>query len=262
MRGIVLEWKKEKRTGILPAFLGGGILAGAVPLANMAFRSEMYLKQYTPWMQVSRTPFAILLDANWQMMAMLNMLLVVTGACLLYHTEYADNGLQKMRTLPLWEGTCFLGKTVLLFFLSLLLLAIEAGAIAFCAGHWFEGAMEGISAWLELGLYFGYAFLRMVPCILLSLLVAEACRNMWISLGIGVLCLFTATLLPAQVMSSGKIQFLAFFPFAMPFRMTTDMEGILENVAGGMWDLYAAAIWAAVLVLAGWLYRKGRRAWA
>ena len=62
---VSLECKKVKRTGFLPAFFGGGILAAAVPVINMAVRSEMYLNQ-------QGSPIQILLGANWQMMAMLN----------------------------------------------------------------------------------------------------------------------------------------------------------------------------------------------
>ena len=41
--------KKAKRTGFYPPhFLCGGILAAAVPIVNMAVRSEMYLGQQTP----------------------------------------------------------------------------------------------------------------------------------------------------------------------------------------------------------------------
>lgn len=72
---VSLECKKVKRTGFLPAFLGGGILAAAVPVINMAVRSEMYL-------DLPGNSIQILLDANWQMMTMLNVLLVVAGACL------------------------------------------------------------------------------------------------------------------------------------------------------------------------------------
>ena len=39
---LSLECKKAKRTGFIPAFLCGGILAAAVPIVNMAVRSEMY----------------------------------------------------------------------------------------------------------------------------------------------------------------------------------------------------------------------------
>ena len=128
---VSMECKKVKRTGFLPAFFGGGILAAAVPVINMAVRSEMYLN-------LSGNPIQILLDANWQMMTMLNVLLVVAGACLLYHTEYADNAMQKMKSLPIRESSIFLGKAVLTVFMSLFVLVIEAGAVAFCTYHWFE----------------------------------------------------------------------------------------------------------------------------
>ncbi len=62
---VSLEWKKVKRTGFLPAFFGGGTLAAIVPIINMAVRPERYLNQ-------QGSPVQILLDANWQMMAMLN----------------------------------------------------------------------------------------------------------------------------------------------------------------------------------------------
>ena len=81
---LSLECKKAKRTGFIPAFLCGGILAAAVPIVNMAVRSEMYVGQQS-------SPMQILMGANWQMMVMLNILLVVAGSCLLYHTEFADN---------------------------------------------------------------------------------------------------------------------------------------------------------------------------
>ena len=67
---LSLECKKAKRTGFMPAFLCGGILAAAVPIVNMAVRSEMYVGQQS-------SPMQILMGANWQMMAMLNILLVV-----------------------------------------------------------------------------------------------------------------------------------------------------------------------------------------
>lgn len=49
---LSLECKKAKRTGFIPAFLCGGILAAAVPIVNMAVRSEMYLGQQNSPMQI------------------------------------------------------------------------------------------------------------------------------------------------------------------------------------------------------------------
>ncbi|MDE5587979.1 MAG: ABC transporter permease [Acetatifactor sp.] len=235
---VFLECKKIKRTGFLPAFLGGGILAAAVPVVNMAVRSEMYITQHG-------TPVQILLRANWQMMAMLNVLLVAAGACLLYHTEYADNAMQKMKSLPIRESSGFFGKVILTILMSALVLVTEAGAMAFCSYHWF-GIRNGL--WSELCENFGYAFLLTMPCIVISLLISEACRNMWVSLGIGVVCIFTATMLPTNNFA------LSIFPFAIPFQMLagTDMTRIMHYI-------YAAVAELAVFSLAELIFIKVRR---
>lgn len=238
---VFLECKKIRRTGFLQAFIGGGILAGAVPVVNMAIRSEIYQTK-------QGSPVQILFSANWQMMAMLNVLLVVTGACLLYHTEYADHAMQKMKSLPVREISIFSGKVILTILMSLLILVIEAGATAFCAYYWFE-IRSGF--WEELGRNFGYAFLLMLPCLVLSMLISEACKNMWISLGIGVVCVFTATMLPTDNFA------LSLFPFATPFQMFTGTD--LAQVTR---YIYAAAAETFVFGLAELLLIKIRRSFA
>ena len=231
---VSLEWKKVKRTGFLPVFFGGGILAAAVPVINMAVRSELYLNQ-------PGSPIQILLDANWQMMAMLNVLLAVSGTCLLYHTEYADNAMQKMKSLPIRESSVFLGKAVLTVFMSLFVLGIQAGAVAFCSYHWFE---IGSGFGGELCKCFGYSFLLMLPCTILSLLISEACRNMWVSLGIGVVCVFTATMLPAADFA------LSLFPFALPFQIFsgTDMAQSTHFICVAASELAVCGIAQLILV--------------
>ena len=231
---VSLECKKVKRTGFLPAFIGGGILAAAVPVINMAVRSEMYLNQ-------PGSPIQILLGANWQMMAMLNVLLAVAGACLLYHTEYANNAMQKMKSLPIRESSIFFSKAVLTIFMSLFELVIEAGAIIFCSYHWFE---IGSGFWGELCKCFGYSLLLMLPCIILSLLMSEACKNMWVSLGVGVVCVFTATILPTTNFA------LSLFPFAMPFQIFvgTDMSQSMHYICGAVIELAVCGLAQLILV--------------
>ena len=53
----------------------------------------------------------------------------------------------------------------------------------------------------------------MLPAVFGSLWIASACRNLWVSLGIGVVCIFTATLLPVKSFA------LSLFFFAMPFQI-------------------------------------------
>ncbi|MCM1119609.1 MAG: ABC transporter permease [bacterium] len=235
---VSLECKKVKRTGLFPAFFGGGILAAAIPVINMAVRSEMYLN-------LQGGPIQILFDANWQMMAMLNVLLVIAGACLLYHTEYADKAMEKMKSLPVRESSIFFGKAVLTIIMSFCVLVIEAGAVIFCTYHWFEA---GNGFWGELCRYFGYSLLLMLPCIILSLLISEACKNMWVSLGIGVVCVFAATMLPASSFV------LSLFPFAMPFQVfaSTDITRPIHYI-------FAVIVELAVLCLAQFIFVKVRR---
>lgn len=233
-----LECIKVKRTGFLPVFIGGGIVAAAFPIINIAVRSEQFLSQ-------QGSPVQILINANWQMMAMLNVLLIVSGACLLYHTEYDNNALQKMKSLPISENSVFLGKAVLTVIVSLFVHVIEAGAVTLCICHWFE--IES-SIWGELCRYFGYSFFLLLPCVILSLLISEACKNMWVSLGIGVVCVFTATMLPTTDF------FLSLFPFAMPFQVFAS-TGITQS----MHFIYATIVEIVVLCLVQLTFVKVRR---
>lgn len=201
---IALECKKMKRTGFYPAFIVGGVLASCLPVLNMAVRSEIYTG-------LSQPPVRILLDANWSMMAMLNILLIISGACILYHTEYADNAVQKMHTLPIRESGMFFAKYILMTGMSIIVLIIEAVTIAFCSLHWFE---QSTDMYLDLLKNFGYFLVLLLPAILLSLGISSMCSNMWISLGIGVVCVFMANM----ILSTDKF-ILLLFPFALPFQI-------------------------------------------
>lgn len=198
-----LEWNKVKRTGFLPAFIAGSLLSAAVPIVDMAVRSDMYT-------QLKGTPIQILMNADWQLMAMLNVLLCIAGACLMYHTEYADNGIQKMCTLPIKEHHLFFCKFALITVMCAVVFTLEAAGITFCSINWFKISSD---FWFELLKSFGYAFMLMLPSILSSLLIASLCKNMWVSLGIGVICVFLATMLPMNHFT------LSVFPFALPFRI-------------------------------------------
>ena len=103
---LFLEWKKLKRTGYITVYMGCGLFASAFPLVQMAVRQETFLSH-------PGNPLDILMNANWQMIAMLNILVSICGACLMYHTEYAEKGWEKMSVLPIHTGKLFLGKCTL-----------------------------------------------------------------------------------------------------------------------------------------------------
>lgn len=207
---IGLECKKVRRTGFGPAFLAGALLAAAFPVIQMAARTELFLS-------LPETPVKILLDANWQLMAMLNILLVITGACLLYHTEYAEHAILKMCMLPIRESSLYAAKAILLAGMCLAALLIEAAVVILCGLYWFPGA-DAAGMLAEAGRHFGVSLLLTLPVVSVSLGIASAFENMWVSLGIGVVCVFTATLLPTDVW------ILSLFPYALPFQTVSGLS--------------------------------------
>lgn len=257
MMNLTLEYKKIKRTGIIPGCLAGGILAAAIPILDLAVRSE----QYTQLMQ---PPIYTIFQADWQMMSMLNMLLVITVACMMYHTEYADHAINRMTTLPLREEEIFFIKCLLLSGMCLIILIIEMLSLIFCTLHWFGGeggaytvfygtsfASSYMALMKDLLYNFAYCFCMLMPVVIFSLMAASACKNMWISLGVNVVCVFMATMIPVRYFV------LSIFPFALPFRILGEEE--LGRAAG-----YLAAALAEVLVLGGAeiIFLKVRRATA
>lgn len=238
-----LEIKKVRHTGFGTAFLAGAVFSAAFPVIQMAARTELFLS-------IRETPVKILLDANWQLMAMLNILLAVAGACLLYHTEYADKAILKMCMLPIRESSLFAAKALLLAIMCLAALLMEAAAICLCGLFWFPGTDPG-SLLSETGIHFGVSFLLMLPVVLVSLGIASAFENMWISLGIGVLCVFTATLLP-----TGRFV-CSLFPYALPFQI---ISGISQEALRNY--LFAGTAEVLAICAIETLFLKVRQLWS
>lgn len=239
---LSLEMKKLKRTGIFPAFLIGALLVGAFPIVNMLARAETFTS-------LPGEPLTILAEANWQMMSMINLLVLLCGACMMYHTEFADNGFQKMEMLPLSSAGLFFGKLVILLLLLALMLLTETASLAFCAGHWFPGSVFSLR---EYALSAGFWFIATLPTVILTLLIASAFPNMWISLGIGVILLFTVSVFPQDN------PVLILFPFSTPYQILA-----LARENGTVASLLTACA-AEILALSGaeLLYQKIRRCFA
>ena len=203
---IFLEIRKLKRTGYLSAFLGAGILSSAFPVINMRVRSETYIS-------LSGDPFGILMDANWQMTAMLNILITICGACIMYHTEYAENGAQKMETLSVKPIRLFFSKFLIASGMLAIMILLEMTAITGCAFYWFSGFTFDFVTVVKNA---AFQFMVCLPTVMLMLLISSMCKNMWLSLGIGVILVFTLSILPQDNLV------LSLFPFSSPYQ-TLDM---------------------------------------
>ncbi|HJB01362.1 MAG TPA: ABC transporter permease [Candidatus Mediterraneibacter merdavium] len=197
-----LEIKKLKRTGYFPAFLGGSLLAATFPLVNMLVRPESFTS-------LPGDPFRILTDANWQMMAMLNVLTAICGACMMYNIEHANNGSQKMDVLPVRTGSLFLGKFVIAALTMAMMNVVETITLMGCSLHWFPSYKADPAGLLCTALF---QWAVALPTVMLMLVIASACKNMWVSLGIGVILVFTLSIFPQDH------TVLSLCPFSSPYQ--------------------------------------------
>lgn len=226
---IPMEYRKLKSTGFVPAFLAGGLLAALIPVINTAARPNTFNG-------LTGDPLSILLNINAQMVLLLQLVLIVCGACIMYHTEYADRALRHMLALPLKPEQIYFGKAVVLILAFFALLILEGLGLAFCAAHWFS--LSG-SFFPDLLKHLGSMALLGTPTILFMLMVSSWCENMWVSLGIGVVFLSTVT-----VLTGGPFP-LKLVPFLTPFAgLEASGSGLTHLLIG------AAAETAALIILA------------
>lgn len=235
-----VECTKIKRTGFAWIFLAGGAFGAAIPVLNTAFRTEIFLDK-----ALGASPVRVLMEANWQMIAMINLLLVILGAAILYHIEYDNNGIQRMDALPVRPMKLFDKKLVLLVCFSLLSVILEMAGMLICLYVWFLPGAESLA---ELGRYAASEAMLMLPVTVLMLAVSSVCRNMWITLGIGVIGIFYAT-----IMMSASF-WITLVPFSMPFKLLPGMERGMELKYAA-----AAAAQTALFLAVSYILQNRRR---
>ena len=236
---LLIESRKLKRTGYLPAFLAGGVLAAAFPVVYMMVKAEEMTS-------LSGSPISLLMSANWQMMAMLNLLVSICGACMMYHTEYADNGMQKMLVLPIRQGSMFFGKCIIAALGLSAMVVIETAVFAGCAKYWFPGYVFDLTEILKTA---GFQIVVTLPTVMLMLVIASACRSMWVSLGIGVILVFTFSIFPQDN------AVLSLFPFASPYQT---LSAAMENSRAALF-LMGCGIETVLFGIAEVIFLKARR---
>ncbi len=232
----ILECKKLKRTALLPALVLGGILAAALPVIDLLARADSIVNPSIP-------PLNNLMNSDWMLMAMLNSFLMVLGTCIIYHIEFADNAIQRMDTLPIRPWSIFLSKFILLAIAFVIVFLIEGISLYFCIWKWFSfesGMLRNLAQLMA------YAFLLSLPVLSLMLAVSSFCKNMWITVGIGVIGLFAAMLLQ-------YVQGMQYFPFLMPYQPP------LKGIKADSTLCIAAAAETVVFLVAGIILSKVRR---
>lgn len=89
MRALVIELRKEKRTGVIPVLLAVGILGAAYAFVNFLVRKDTLLN-------LPLAPMDVLLTQLYGMIMILNLFGIVVAACMVFHLEFKGSAVKNV----------------------------------------------------------------------------------------------------------------------------------------------------------------------
>lgn len=176
MNSLMIELRKEKRTGVIPVLYAVGILGAAYAFVNFMVRKETLLS-------LPLDPMDILLTQLYGMMMVINLFGVVVAACMIYNMEFKGNAVKKMYMLPVSVPSMYLSKFVVMTVMLLFAVALENAALARIGMVELPQGAFDMRAVVSFSLY---SFITTMPTLSFMLLIASRFENMWIPLGVGV----------------------------------------------------------------------------
>ena len=176
MNSLMIELRKEKRTGVIPVLYAVGILGAAYAFVNFMVRKETLLS-------LPLDPMDILLTQLYGMIMVLNLFGVVVAACMIYNMEFKGNAVKKMYMLPVSVPSMYLSKFVVMTVMLLFAVALENAALARIGMVELPQGAFDMRAVVSFSLY---SFITTMPTLSFMLLIASRFENMWIPLGVGV----------------------------------------------------------------------------
>lgn len=209
MNALMIELRKEKRTGVIPVLFAVGVLGAAYAFVNFMVRKETLLS-------LPLDPMDILLTQLYGMIMVLNLFGVVVAACMIYNMEFKGNAVKKMYMLPVSVPSMYLSKFVILTVMLLFAVALENAALARIGMVELpQGAFS-----LRAVVYFSlYSFITTMPTLSFMLLVASRFENMWIPLGVGV-----AGFLSGMALAAADAALLMVHPFVIMLKPAVAMS--------------------------------------
>ncbi len=235
MRALVIELRKEKRTGVIPVLLAVGILGAAYAFVNFLIRKDTLLN-------LPLNPMDVLLTQLYGMIMILNLFGIIVAACMVYNMEFKGSAIKKMYLLPMSVPGMYLCKflilTVMLFVAVVLenLALLKIGISDLPQGTFEMGTLLRFAA---------YSFITSMPVLSFMVLISSRFENMWIPLGIGV-----AGFLSGMALATSDATVLMVHPFIVMFKpavaMSTqpDMLVVLFSLAETLLFL-GIGLWAA-----------------
>lgn len=209
MKTLVIELKKEKRTGIILLMSALGILGAAYAFLNFIVRKDALLS-------LPLAPMTILLTQLYGMIMTLNLFGIIVAACMIYNMEFKGSALKKMYMLPVNASTLYLCKFLILTVLLFMAITLQNLALAKI------GITELPQGTFELHTLIAfaiYSFITAMPVLSFMLFTASRFENMWISLGIGV-----AGFLSGMALGVSNISLFLADPFVIMLRPAVSMS--------------------------------------
>ena len=187
MKTLIIELKKEKRTGIIFLMPALGLLGGAYALLNFIVRKDTLLS-------LPLAPMTILLTQLYGMIMTLNLFGIIVAACMIYNIEFKGNAVKKMYVLPIHVPAMYLCKFLILTVLLSIAITLQDLALT------------------KIGI-------TNLPRGSFELFIASLFENMWISLGIGV-----AGFLSGMALGVPKIGLFLADPFVIMLKPAVSMS--------------------------------------
>lgn len=176
MRTLVIELRKEKRTGVVLVLLIVGILGAAYAFVNFLVRRDTLLN-------LPLDPMDVLLTQLYGMIMILNLFGIVVSACMVYNMEFKGSAIKKMYMLPISVTGMYLCKFLILTVMLFVVVATENLTLARIGITYLP---QGTFELGTLLCFAGYSFLTSMPVLSFMILISSRFENMWVPLGVGV----------------------------------------------------------------------------
>ena len=222
MKTLIIELRKEKRTGVIPLLLLVGILGAAYAFVNFIVRKDTL-------QNLPLAPMDVLLTQLYGMIMVLNMFGIVVAACMVYNMEFKGTAIKKMYMLPISVPEMYLCKFLILTVLLLAAIVLQNSALLKIGT---SDLPAGTFEMNTLLIFTAYSFITSMPTLSFMVLVASRFENMWMPLGIGV-----AGFLSGMALANSNVSLLLVHPFvimlkpAVAMSAQPDLEIIMISMA-------------------------------
>ena len=214
MKTLIIELRKEKRTGVIPLLLLVGILGAAYAFVNFIVRKDTL-------QNLPLAPMDVLLTQLYGMIMVLNMFGIVVAACMVYNMEFKGTAIKKMYMLPISVPKMYLCKFFILTVLLLTAIVLQNLALLKIG---ISDLPKGTFEMDTLLKFTAYSFLTSMPTLSFMVLVSSRFPNMWMPLGIGV-----AGFLSGMALSGSNVSLLLVHPFVVMLKPAVAMSAQPDN---------------------------------